>query len=198
MALLNRGTPVTYGTNDITSNNSTGVVTLRIVDDSSGSDVVKFSGEMYASEVRLGLEADNNQALSSNGEVVSHCTYNQRKVLNLTGIILANATASSTPSGTDENIAKANSMFAAQFTAGMRLDVSYADWSEVNSANSDAGLISQHNSAFTTGGLGNFTITSAEKTRSNNAFAEWTISAIEYLNVVHTNTTAGNSDDSSN
>ena len=55
MALLNRGTPVTYGTNDITSNNTTGVVTLRIVDDSSGSDVVKFSGEMYASEVRLGL-----------------------------------------------------------------------------------------------------------------------------------------------
>ena len=198
MALLNRGTPVTYGTNDITSNNSTGVVTLRIVDDSVSPEVVKFSGEMYASEVRLSLEADNNQALSSNGEVVSHCTYNQRKVLNLTGIILANATASSTPSGTDENIAKANSMFAAQFTAGMRLDVSYADWSEVNSANSDAGLISQHNSAFTTGGLGNFTITSAEKTRSNNAFAEWTISAIEYLNVVHTNTTAGNSDDSSN
>jgi len=198
MALLNRGTPVTYGTNDITSNNTTGVVTLRIVDDSSGSDVVKFSGEMYASEVRLGLEADNNQALSSNGEVVSHCTYNQRKVLNITGIILANATASSTPSGTDENIAKANSMFAAQFTAGMRLDVSYADWSEVNSANSDAGLMSKHNSAVTTGGLGNFTITSAEKTRSNNAFAEWTISAIEYLNVVHTNTTAGNSDDSSN
>ena len=185
MALLNRGTPVTYGTNDITSNNSTGVVTLRIVDDSSGSDVVKFSGEMYASEVRLSLEADNNQALSSNGEVVSHCTYNQRKVLNLTGIILANASASSTPSGTDENIAKANSMFAAQFTAGMRLDVSYHNWDEVNAADADAGLISQHNIAHTTGGLGNFTITSAEKTRSNNAFAEWTISAIEYLNVVH-------------
>ena len=185
MALLNRGTPVTYGTNDITSNNSTGVVTLRIVDDSSGSDVVKFSGEMYASEVRLGLEADNNQALSSNGEVVSHCTYNQRKVLNLTGIILANAAASSTPSGTDEDIAKANSMFAAQFTAGMRLDVSYHNWDEVNAADADAGLISQHNLAHTTGGLGNFTITSAEKTRSNNAFAEWTISAIEYLNVVH-------------
>tara|TARA_X000001382_G_scaffold101935_1_gene76624 strand:- start:569 stop:1150 length:582 start_codon:yes stop_codon:yes gene_type:complete len=185
MALLNRGTPVTYGTNDITSNNSTGVVTLRIVDDSSGSDVVKFSGEMYASEVRLSLEADNNQALSSNGEVVSHCTYNQRKVLNLTGIILANAIASSTPSGTDENIAKANSMFAAQFTAGMRLDVSYHNWEEVNSADADSGLVSQHNNAHTSNGLGNFTITSAEKTRSNNAFAEWTISAIEYLNVVH-------------
>ena len=185
MALLNRGTPVTYGTNDITSNNSTGVVTLRIVDDSVDPVDVKFSGEMYASEVRLSLEADNNQALSSNGEVVSHCTYNQRKVLNLTGIILANAAASSTPSGTDENIAKANSMFAAQFTAGMRLDVSYHNWDEVNAADADAGLISQHNIAHTTGGLGNFTITSAEKTRSNNAFAEWTISAIEYLNVVH-------------
>ena len=198
MALLNRGTPVTYGTNDITSTNSTGVVTLRIVDDSVSPEVVKFSGEMYASEVRLSLEADNNQALSSNGEVVSHCTYNQRKVLNLTGIILANAAASSTPSGTDENIAKANSMFAAQFTAGMRLDVSYHNWDEVNAANADAGLISQHNTSHTTNGLGNFTITSAEKTRSNNAFAEWTISAIEYLNVVHTNITAGNSDDSSN
>lgn len=193
MALLNRGTPVTYGTNDITSNNTTGVVTLRIVDDSVSPEVVKFSGEMYASEVRLSLEADNNQALSSNGEVVSHCTYNQRKVLNLTGIILANATASSTPSGTNENIAKANSMFAAQFTAGMRLDVSYHNWEEVNSADADAGLISQHNAAFTTGGLGNFTITSAEKTRSNNAFAEWTISAIEYLNVAH-----GGSDTSEN
>lgn len=158
---------------------------MRIVDDSSGSDVVKFSGEMYASEVRLSLEADNNQALSSNGEVVSHCTYNQRKVLNLTGIILANAIASSTPSGTDENIAKANSMFAAQFTAGMRLDVSYHNWEEVNSADADSGLVSQHNNAHTSNGLGNFTITSAEKTRSNNAFAEWTISAIEYLNVVH-------------
>ena len=76
-------------------------------------------------------------------------------------------------------------MFAAQFTAGMRLDVSYHNWDEVNAADADAGLISQHNLAHTTGGLGNFTITSAEKTRSNNAFAEWTISAIEYLNVVH-------------
>lgn len=185
MALLTRGTPVTYGTNDITSSNTTGVVTLRIVDDSSGSDVDKFVGEMYASEVRLSYEADTNQALSSNGEVVSHCTYNQRKVLNLTGIILANANAASVPSGTDENLAKANSMFSTAFTAGMKLDVSYADWAEVNSAGADAGLISQHNTAHTTGGLGNFTITSAEKTRSNNAYAEWSISAIEYLNVVH-------------
>lgn len=202
MALLTRGTPVTYGTNDITVSNgignSTGVVTLRIVDDSVSPEDVKFSGEMYASEVRLSYEADTNQALSGNGEVVSHCTYNQRKVLNLTGIILSNNSVSSTPSGQASTIAKANTMFAAEFSAGMRLDVSYTNWSEVNSANSDAGLISEHNNANSTPGYGNFTITSAEKTRSNNAYAEWSISAIEYLNVVHTNTTAGNSDDATN
>ena len=187
MALLNRGTPVTYGTNDITSNNSTGVVTLRIFDDtqSVASDKTVFVGEMYASEIRLSYEADNNQALSGNGEVVSHCTYNQRKVLSITGIILSNNSGASKPSGAESTVAKANSMFGAAFSAGMRLDLNYADWSEVNAADADAALISEHNNAHTTGGLGNFTITSAEKTRSNNAFAEWTISAIEYLNVVH-------------
>lgn len=187
MALLNRGTPVTYGTNDITSNNTTGVLTLRIFDDTQSvtADKTVFVGEMYASEIRLSYEADNNQALSGNGEVVSHCTYNQRKVLNLTGIILSNNSPASKPAGETSTVAKANSMFGTAFTAGMRLDVSYPDWSEVNSADSDAALISEHNDAFTTGGLGNFTITSAEKTRSNNAFAEWTISAIEYLNVAH-------------
>ena len=182
MAKFTSGTPITYGSIDKNSNNLTGVLSIEIVDD-SGSAVTRFRGEMYASEIRLAYEADNNQALDGNGEVVSHCTYNQRKVLSLTGVILSNAHGDSVPSGTDNNIAKANSMFAAPFTAGMRLRVNLAEWLEVNST--PTAPISQNNTTATGGGLGNYTITAAEKTRSSGNYAEWSISAIEYLNVVH-------------
>ena len=184
MAKQSRGTPITYGSIDKTSNNPTGVIAIEIVDDSGISAVTRFKGEMYASEVKLGYDADSVQASDSFGEVISHCTYNQRKTLNLTGVILSNADGTSVPSGTDNNIAKANLMFAAPFSAGMRLRVNYTEWLEVHST--PTAPTSQNNSATpVSGGLGNYTITSAEKTRSSGNYAEWTISAIEYLNVVH-------------
>ncbi len=183
MAKTITGTPITYGSIDKSSNNPTGVISIEIIDDSTGSDVTKFKGEMYASEVRVSYEADTNQATDMLGEVISHCTYNQRKTLNLTGVILSNNHPSSFPVGITSTIAKANSMFAAPFSAGMRLNVNYADWSEVNSE--PAPPISENNLATQTAGLGNYTIQSAEKTRSSGNYAEWTISAIEYLSVAH-------------
>ena len=183
MAKQSRGTPITYGSIDKTSDNPTGVIAIEIVDDSTGSAVTRFKGEMYASEVKLGYEADSVQASDSFGEVISHCTYNQRKTLNLTGVILSNNSPSSVPSGEFSTIAKANSMFAAPFSAGMRLRVNYAEWLEVHSTPTPP--TSENNSQTASGGLGNYTITSAEKTRSSGNYAEWTISAIEYLNVVH-------------
>ena len=183
MAKQSRGTPITYGSIDKTSDNPTGVIAIEIVDDSTGSAVTRFKGEMYASEVKLGYEADSVQASDSFGEVISHCTYNQRKTLNLTGVILSNNSPSSVPSGEFSTIAKANSMFSAPFSAGMRLRVNYAEWLEVHSTPTPP--TSENNSQTASGGLGNYTITSAEKTRSSGNYAEWTISAIEYLNVVH-------------
>jgi hypothetical protein len=183
MAKTITGTPITYGSIDKSSNNPTGVIAIEIIDDSTGSDVTKFKGEMYASEVRVSYEADTNQATDMLGEVISHCTYNQRKILNLTGVVLSNNHPSSFPVGITSTIAKANLMFSAPFSAGMRLNVNYADWREVNSEPTPP--VSENNLATQTLGLGNYTIQSAEKTRSSGNYAEWTISAIEYLSVAH-------------
>jgi len=183
MAKLSRGTPITYGSIDKTSDNPTGVIAIEIIDDSTGSDVTKFKGEMYASEVKLSYDADTNQATDSFGEVISHCTYNQRKTLNLTGVILSNNHDGSIPVGITSTIAKANEMFAAPFSAGMRLNVNFNEWHEVNSEPTPP--ISENNLATQNAGFGNYTITSAEKTRSSGNYAEWTISAIEYLSVDH-------------
>ena len=183
MAKQTRGTPITYGSIDKTTNNPTGVIAIEIIDDSTGSDVTKFRGEMYASEVKLSYDADTNQATDSFGEVISHCTYNQRKTLNLTGVILSNNLSSSIPAGLYSTIAKANEMFGAPFSAGMRLNVNFNEWHEVNSEPTPP--TSENNLATQTAGLGNYTITSAEKTRSSGNYAEWTISAIEYLSVDH-------------
>jgi len=186
MAKFTKGTPITFGTHGpvtAASANLKGVVALEIIDDSSGSDTTLFRGEMYASEIRLSYEADSNQATNGDGENVSHCTYNQRKVLNLTGVILSNAFATSVPSGTDSNIDKANTMFAAHYYAGCRLKINHHEWSEINAR--DTPPTSENNIGSQTGGLGDFTITSAEKTRSSASYAEWSISAIEYLNIVH-------------
>jgi len=186
MAKFTSGTPITYGSNDKGTGNLNGVVMFSITD--TNDDSVVFRGEMYASEIRLAYEADNNQAVDGNGEVVSHCTYNQRKVLSLTGVILSNNAPSSVPTGAASTIAKANLMFSAPFKPGMRLDVNIGSWLEVNSADlgGDSGFISENQASQTSGGLGNFTIQSAEKTRSSGNYAEWTISAIEYINVVNT------------
>ena len=70
MAKFTSGTPITYGTNDKGTGNLNGVVMFSITDTNAGS--VVFRGEMYASEIRLAYEADNNQAVDGNGEVVSH------------------------------------------------------------------------------------------------------------------------------
>jgi hypothetical protein len=183
MAKLSRGTPITYGSIDKTGNNPTGVISIEIIDDSTGIDVTKFRGEMYASEVKLSYEADTNQATDSFGEVISHCTYNQRKTLNLTGVVLSNNNGASIPAGADSTIAKANSMFGAPFSAGMKLNVNFNEWQEVNSEPTPP--VTENNLGFSTGGLGNFTITNAEKTRSSGNYAEWTITAIEYLSVAH-------------
>ncbi len=190
MAKLSRGTPITYGSIDKNSDNPTGVIAIEIIDDSTGSDVTKFRGEMYASEVKLSYDADTNQATDSFGEVISHCTYNQRKTLNLTGVILSNNKDSSIPAGTASTITKANSMFAAPFYSGMRLNINFIEWVEVNSTETPP--TSENAAATFNSGQGNFTITSAEKTRSSGNYAEWTISAIEYLSVAHggTDTTA--------
>ena len=184
MAKLSRGTPITYGSIDKEStNNPTGVIAIEIIDDSTGSAVTKFRGEMYASEVKLSYDADTNQATDSFGEVISHCTYNQRKTLNLTGVILSNNSTTSVPAGAESTITKANTMFAAPFYAGMRLNINFIEWIEVNSM--EAPPTSENNPASYNIGQGNFTITSAEKTRSSGNYAEWTIRAIEYLSVAH-------------
>ena len=193
MAKFTSGTPITYGSNDKGTGNLNGVVMFSITD--TNDDSVVFRGEMYASEIRLAYESDNNQALDGNGEVVSHCTYNQRKVLSLTGVILSNNQASSVPAGAASTIAKANLMFSAPFKPGMRLDVNIGSWLEVNSADlgGNSMFISENQASSHTLGQGNFTIQSAEKTRSSGNYAEWTISAIEYINVVNTGgDTSGN------
>ena len=190
MAKFTKGTPITFGTHGpvtAASANLKGVVSLEIIDDSSGSDTTLFRGEMYASEIRLSYEADTNQSANGDGEVVSHCTYNQRKVLNITGIILSNAVAGSVPAGTDANIAKANAMFAAHYYAGCRLKLNHNEWAEINARTDGADIppTSENSIGTNNDGLGDFTITSAEKTRSSASYAEWSISAIEYLNIVH-------------
>ena len=85
--------------------------------------------------------------------MISHCSYNQRKVLNLTGII----------SGSD--VSAADSNFSTSFLVGQSLDVDLTEWAEVDDTASQ------------------YIITSAEKTRSSGNYAEWSISAIEYENV---------------
>jgi hypothetical protein len=110
---------------------------------------------IFPTELRLSYEGDTNTATNSNGEVISHCSYNQRKVLNLTGIV----------SGTD--VSNADSNFATTFLVGQSLDIDLTEWAEVDD------------------GSGNYIITSAEKTRSSSNYAEWTIAAIEYENVTN-------------
>ena len=183
MAKTITGTPITYGSIDRSSNNSTGVLAIEIIDDSTGSGVTKFRGEMYASEVRVSYEADTNQSTDMLGEVISHCTYNQRKILNITGVVLANMTGNSVPTGATNLTDKANQMFSAPFSAGMRINVNLPEWLEVNSEQNPP--VTENNLSFNNGGFGNYTITNAEKTRSSGNYAEWTISAIEYLSVAH-------------
>ena len=140
MSKILKGSAFTYGTKTDGS-----AITISI---NGGSGI-----SMFPTEIRCSYEGDTNTANNSNGEVVSHCSYNQRKVLNLTGII----------SGSD--VSAADSNFSTSFLVGQSLDVDLTEWAEVDDATSQ------------------YIITSAEKTRSSGNYAEWSISAIEYENV---------------
>lgn len=141
MAKLMKGQAFTYGTK-----NDGSYITLDI-----GTDQVI---QMYATEIRLSMESDSNTASDANGEVISACYYNQRKVLNLTGMI-----AGSTVSPAN-NIQAVDAVFGIVFQAGENLDITNSNWPEIQ---------------------GEYIIQSAEKTRSNGNYAEWSITAIEYI-----------------
>lgn len=140
MSKILKGSAFTYGTKTDGS-----AITISI---NGGSGI-----SMFPTEIRCSYEGDTNTASNSNGETISHCSYNQRKVLNLTGII----------SGSD--VSAADSNFSTSFLVGQSLDVDLTEWAEVDDAASQ------------------YIITSAEKTRSSGNYAEWSISAIEYENV---------------
>ena len=140
MSKILKGSAFTYGTKTDGS-----AITISI---NGGSGI-----SMFPTEIRCSYEGDTNTASNSNGETMSHCSYNQRKVLNLTGII----------SGSD--VSAADSNFSTSFLVGQSLDVDLTEWAEVDDAASQ------------------YIITSAEKTRSSGNYAEWSISAIEYENV---------------
>ena len=108
---------------------------------------------MYATEIRLSRESDSNTANNANGETISACYYNQRQVLNLTGMIAGSG------AGVATTVTQVDAVFKVSFEAGEKLDITSSDWAEIE---------------------GEYIIQSAEKTRSNGNFAEWSITAIEY------------------
>jgi len=140
MSKILKGSAFTYGTKTDGS-----AITISI---NGGSGI-----SMFPTEIRCSYEGDTNTANNSNGEVVSHCSYNQRKVLNLTGII----------SGSD--VSAADSNFSTVFLVGQDLEITHGGWGEIETNTAQ------------------WIITSAEKTRSSGNYAEWSISAIEYENV---------------
>ena len=140
MSKLLKGQPFTYGT----KNDGT-YLTMDI-----GSDANIF---MYATEIRLSMESDSNTATDANGETISACYYNQRQVLNLTGMIAGSGAGAAT------TVAAVDAVFKVVFQAGEKLAITSSDWNEIE---------------------GEYIIQSAEKTRSNGNFAEWSITAIEY------------------
>ncbi|NBT50106.1 MAG: hypothetical protein EBV86_01390 [Marivivens sp.] len=141
MSKILKGSAFTYGTK-----NDGGTITLAL---NGGASSVT----MFPTEIRCSYEGDTNTASNSNGETISHCSYNQRKVLNLTGII----------SGT--SVSDADSNFSTVFLVGQDLEITHGGWGELEASTAE------------------WIITSAEKTRSSGNYAEWSISAIEYENV---------------
>jgi hypothetical protein len=139
MSKLLKGQPFTYGTKTDGT-----YITMDI-----GSLANIF---MYASEIRLSMESDSNTANDANGETISACYYNQRQVLNLTGMIAGSASLAT-------SVSQVDAVFAVSFQAGEKLAITASDWAEIQ---------------------GEYIIQSAEKTRSNGNYAEWSITAIEY------------------
>ena len=141
MAKLIKGQAFTYGT----KNDGT-YLTFDV--GSTGVNV-----RMYATEIRLSLESDNNTATNGNGEVISSCFYNHRKILNITGMISGTTDTNTT--------AHADATFGTVIQAGDKLDISSPDWAEIDGDE--------------------FIVQTAEKVRSNANYAEWSITAIEYI-----------------
>ena len=188
MSKILKGTAVTYGTKT-----GGGVIQVQVREGST----IRFSGEMYASEIRLSYEGDTATATDNQGEVVSVVGFNHRKVLNLTGIVLA---TSQTPNAAGvESVATADAAFSAPFSVGCDLWISYgggSEWEEVDKSG-NLGWISTNNPTGNhSTGYGDFHITSAEKTRSSAKFAEWTLTAVEHIPIDYDG--AGSADNSDN
>jgi len=181
MAATIKGKPLPYGTKT-----DGGILTLRVKRGSS--DI--YYGNMYASEVRVSYDSDSNTAVDSNGETISYCVYNRRRTLSLTGIVIN--TSGGTPDAVNDDLATANATFGTAIMPGDDLFVGYgttSEWDEVHAEDADTNI----NNTQSTGGTGNYVITSVEKTRSNTSFAEWSITAIEHITaVVSDNDTSDN------
>jgi hypothetical protein len=187
MAINTKGKPVTYGTK--TGGGIISLVATRL--DANGTEGKAFEGSMYASEIRVSYDSDQNTAVNGEGETISYCVYNKRRTLSLTGIMVN--TANGVPDGSTDNIANADATFAKPLLPGDNLYVgmgSSAEWEEVQADDTQyfgpTASGNQHGS-----GKGNYVITSIEKTRSNGAFAEWSITAIEHITAVVTSSDTG-------
>lgn len=169
MAATIKGKPIPYGTKE-----DGGILQIKAT--RSGSTI--FDGSMYASEVRVSYDSDSNTAVDSNGETISYCVYNRRRTLSLTGIVIN--TAGGTPDGTTDSLANAHKTFGTAIMPGDDLFVGYGATQEWDEVHAEAAASHLSGSQYS-GGAGNYVITSVEKTRSNTAFAEWSITAIEHI-----------------
>lgn len=175
MAINTKGKPVTYGTK--TGGGIISLVASRV--SANGTLYNAFEGSMYASEIRISYDSDQNTAVNGEGETISYCVYNKRRTLSLTGIMVN--TASGTPDGTTDNITNADATFAKRILPGDDLHIGMgaaAEWPEVQADDTSHFTVGSNTYA---DGEGDYVITSIEKTRSNGAFAEWSITAIEHI-----------------
>jgi len=108
MSKILKGSAFTYGTK-----NDGGTITLTL---NGGASSVA----MFPTEIRCSYEGDTNTASNSNGEAISHCSYNQRKVLNLTGIIEG------------ASVSTADSNFSTVFLVGQDLEITHGGWAELD------------------------------------------------------------------
>ena len=112
MSKILKGSAFTYGTK-----NDGGTITLTI---NGGVNNGGSSVAMFPTEIRCSYEGDTNTASNSNGEAISHCSYNQRKVLNLTGIIEGSS------------VSTADSNFSTVFLVGQDLEITHGGWGELD------------------------------------------------------------------
>jgi len=176
MAINTKGKPVTYGTK--TGGGIISLVARRKLD-AGGTMTTPFEGSMYASEIRVSYDSDQNTAVNGEVETISYCIYNKRRTLSLSGIMVN--TSGGTPNGATDNITNADATFAARIMPGDDLFVGMGaavEWPEVQADDTSNFTVGSNTYA---DGEGNYVVTSIEKTRSNGAFAEWSITAIEHI-----------------